>query len=72
MKEDISADISTLIRKITSEEADNPNLVKCVIDNSGYAMYFPALKFHLREMKAKRISTDISVFTDIKEMLLFA
>jgi len=38
------ADISTLIRKITSEEAENPNLVKCVIDNSGFAMYFSRSK----------------------------
>ena len=38
------ADISTLIRKITCEEAENPNLVKCVIDNNGFAMYFSRSK----------------------------
>lgn len=38
------ADISTLIREITSEEAENPNLVKCVIDNNGFAMYFSRSK----------------------------
>lgn len=38
------ADISTLIRKISSIEAENPNLVKCVIDNLGFALYFSRSK----------------------------
>ena len=42
--EDDMADISTLIRQITPEEANNPNLVKCVIDNNGYALYFSRSK----------------------------
>lgn len=42
--EDESADISTLIRKITSDEAENPNLVKCVKDNNGFALYFSRSK----------------------------
>lgn len=41
---DENADISTLIREITPQEAENPNLVKCVIDNSGFAMYFSRSK----------------------------
>ena len=44
VKEDISADISTLVREITAQEAENPNLVKCVIDNSDFAMYFSRSK----------------------------
>ena len=44
VKEDKYADISTLIRKITSDEAENPNLVKCVVDNLGFAMYFSRSK----------------------------
>lgn len=44
VKEDDNADISTLIRKITSQEAQNPNLVKCVIDKNGYALYFSRSK----------------------------
>lgn len=44
VKEDKFADISTLIRKISSEEAENPNLVKCVVDNLGFAMYFSRSK----------------------------
>ncbi len=44
VKEDGMADISTLIRPITPDEAQNPNLVKCVIDNNGYALYFSRSK----------------------------
>ena len=53
VKEDDNADISTLIRKITSYEAENPNLVKCVIDNSGYAMYFSRSKIPFERNKDK-------------------
>lgn len=35
------ADISTLIRVLRDKkEMENPNCVKCVVDNNGYAMYF--------------------------------
>ncbi len=44
VKEDKYADISTLIRKITPDEAENPNLVKCVVDNLGFALYFSRSK----------------------------
>ena len=38
---DEKADISTLIRELkTREEIENPNLVKCVTDNDGFALYF--------------------------------
>lgn len=47
------ADISTLIRKITSEEAENPNLVKCVIDNFGFAMYFSRSKIPFERNQGK-------------------
>lgn len=40
-----NADISTLIRPIKEkDEVDNPNLVKCVIDNNGFALYFSRSK----------------------------
>lgn len=42
--EDDKADISTLIREITPIEADNPNLVKCVTDLNGFALYFSRSK----------------------------
>ncbi|MBR2386502.1 3-deoxy-manno-octulosonate cytidylyltransferase [bacterium] len=34
------ADISTLIRKISQNDAQSPNLVKCVFDNNFNALYF--------------------------------
>jgi len=41
VKFDDNADISTLIRIIDNEdEANNPNLVKCVVGVNGYALYF--------------------------------
>lgn len=43
--QDEKTDISTLIREIKDkEEIENPNLVKCVIDNFGYALYFSRSK----------------------------
>lgn len=42
--EDDKADISTLTREINNEEANNPNLVKCVTDNNGFALYFSRSK----------------------------
>ena len=43
--EDEKADISTLLREIKDEdEAQNPNLVKCVVDVDNYAMYFSRSK----------------------------
>ncbi len=45
VKEDGNADISTLIRVLTDEEEiNNPNLVKCVVDNNGFALYFSRSK----------------------------
>jgi len=41
IKEDEKCDIATLVRElIDKKEIDNPNVVKCVMDNAGYAMYF--------------------------------
>ena len=40
-----NADISTLIRPIEEkEEVEKPSLVKCVIDNNGFALYFSRSK----------------------------
>lgn len=45
VKEDSLADISTLIRVLKDEdEINNPNLVKCVVDNKGFALYFSRSK----------------------------
>ncbi len=55
VKEDLSADISTLIREITAEEAENPNLVKCVVDNLGFAMYFSRSKIPFERNVGKSV-----------------
>lgn len=45
VKFDEQADISTLVREIKdADEINNPNLVKCVFDLNGYAMYFSRSK----------------------------
>jgi len=45
VKDNKDADISTLIRVLTDKkEIENPNCVKCVTDNSGYALYFSRSK----------------------------
>ena len=45
LKDDEEADISTLVREIQEEkDINDPNLVKCVFDNNGYAMYFSRSK----------------------------
>lgn len=45
VKDDDLADISTLIRVLHNEkEINNPNLVKCVKDKNGFALYFSRSK----------------------------
>ena len=45
VKEDENADISTLLRVIKDDaELNNPNLVKCVRDVNGFALYFSRSK----------------------------
>lgn len=45
VQQDEKADISTLIRILEKEEEiNNPNQVKCIIDNNGFALYFSRSK----------------------------
>lgn len=44
VKEDKTADISTLLAEIKDEDLDDPNMVKCVTDISGFALYFSRSK----------------------------
>ena len=45
LKNENNADIATLLRIIDDEnEINNPNLVKCVIDNNNFALYFSRSK----------------------------
>ena len=53
VKDDEKADISTLIRILkTDDEINNPNLVKCVIDKFGFALYFSRSKIPFERNKA--------------------
>ena len=41
LKNDVDLSMGTVIKEITSdEEFANPNVVKCVVDEQGYALYF--------------------------------
>ena len=53
VQEDETADISTLIRKISPKEAENPNLVKCIRDINGYALYFSRAKIPYERNEGK-------------------
>ena len=56
VRDDSHADISTLIRPLMDKkDIENPNLVKCVVDNNGYALYFSRSKipFERNEGHAK-------------------
>ncbi len=45
VRDDDNADISTLIRVLKDKkDIENPNLVKCVVDNNGFALYFSRSK----------------------------
>lgn len=45
VRDDENADISTLIRVLRDKkDIENPNLVKCVVDNNRYALYFSRSK----------------------------
>jgi len=55
--EDNEADISTLLRVLKDEnEINNPNLVKCVVDNRGFALYFSRSKIPYER------NTDVATF----------
>ena len=57
MLNDNSADISTLIRPIeTEEEFLNPNLVKAVTDNFNYALYFSRASIPYQRNKNKAVA----------------
>lgn len=51
IKEDENANISTLLSEIKDEDLDDPNMVKCVKDINGYAMYFSRSKIPFERNK---------------------
>lgn len=71
VKED-GADISTLIRVLTDKkEMENPNCVKCVTDNNGYALYFSRSKIpYERNEGYAKIYGHLGIYGYKKEALL--
>lgn len=72
IREDEKTDISTLIRKINSkEEINNPNLVKCVTDINGYALYFSRSKIPFeRKMGIASFYGHIGIYGYKREALI--
>lgn len=71
VKED-GADISTLIRVLTDKkEMENPNCVKCVTDNNGYALYFSRSKIpYERNEGYAKVYGHLGIYGYKKEALL--
>ena len=69
--EDEKADISTLLREIKDEdEAQNPNLVKCVFDVNNYAMYFSRSKIpYERNVGKSKIYGHLGIYGYKREAL---
>lgn len=72
VKFDEKADISTLVREIKDEddEVNNPNLVKCVFDFDGYAMYFSRSKIpYERNMGKSKFYGHLGIYGYKREAL---
>ena len=70
LKEDNNADISTLISEIKNEDIDDPNMVKCVKDINGYAMYFSRSKIpYERNMGIAKFYKHIGIYGYKREAL---
>ena len=69
---DDGADISTLIRVLKSKkEIENPNCVKCVVDNDGYALYFSRSKIpYERNPKIVQFYGHLGIYGYKREALL--
>ena len=72
VKNDDTVDISTLVREIKDEEeANNPNLVKCVFDINNYALYFSRSKIPFERNAGKsKIYGHLGIYGYRKESLL--
>lgn len=70
LKEDDKADISTLLAEIKDEDIDDPNMVKCVKDINGYAMYFSRSKIpYERNMGIAKFYKHIGIYGYRRESL---
>ncbi len=71
LKEDETVDISTLISEIKDEDLDNPNMVKCVKDINGFAMYFSRSKIpYERNLGIAKFYKHIGIYGYKRESLL--
>ncbi len=66
------ADISTLIRELKDKkEIENPNCVKCVTDNKGYALYFSRSKIpYERNQGIAKIYGHLGIYGYTREALV--
>lgn len=70
LKEDNNADISTLVSEIKNEDVDDPNMVKCVKDINGYAMYFSRSKIpYERNMGIAKFYKHVGIYGYKREAL---
>lgn len=70
LKEDENTDISTLLAEIKEEDLDDPNMVKCVKDINGYAMYFSRSKIpYERNMGIAKFYKHIGIYGYKRESL---
>lgn len=67
-----TADISTLIRVLENKnDIENPNCVKCVVDNNGYALYFSRSKIpYERNQGIAKIYGHLGIYGYKREALL--
>jgi len=67
-----NTDISTLIRVLKDKkEIENPNCVKCIIDNNGYALYFSRSKIpYEREQGVTTFYGHLGIYGYKRESLL--
>lgn len=71
VRDDATVDISTLVREIKEDdEANNPNLVKCVFDVNNYALYFSRSKIpYERNANESKIYGHLGIYGYRKESL---
>lgn len=71
VRDDETVDISTLVREIKEDdEANNPNLVKCVFDVNNYALYFSRSKIpYERNANESKIYGHLGIYGYRKESL---
>jgi len=70
IKEDENTDISTLLSEIKDEDLEDPNMVKCVKDINGYALYFSRSKIpYERHIGVSKFYKHIGIYGYKRESL---